>query len=120
MIKEAYERLSMDVTEFDVEDVITTSGIGPGGGGDEPSTEPTQPLDPYDIPFPLRRKVLVGTPRSFGILGHGYMVISSCSLSKKRVGRMGWLYYIGFNANILLCLCPVGALDETSRHYNYG
>ena len=45
----------------------------------------------------------MGTPRSFGILGHGYMVISSCSLSKKRVGRMGWLYYIGFNANILLC-----------------
>ncbi len=27
MIKEAYERLSMDVTQFDVEDVITTSGV---------------------------------------------------------------------------------------------
>ena len=33
MIKESYERLMMDVTQFDVEDVITTSGIGPGGGG---------------------------------------------------------------------------------------
>ncbi len=53
MIKKAYERLSMDVTEFDVEDVITTSGVGPGGGGDEPSTEPTQPLDPYELPIGL-------------------------------------------------------------------
>ena len=52
MIKEAYERLSMDVTEFDVEDVIPTSGVGPGGG-DEPSTEPTQPLDPYELPIGL-------------------------------------------------------------------
>ena len=32
MIKETYERLLMDVTEFDTEDVITTSGVGPGGG----------------------------------------------------------------------------------------
>lgn len=31
MIKESYERLMMDVTEFDSEDVITTSGVGPGG-----------------------------------------------------------------------------------------
>ena len=31
MIKETYERLLMDVTEFDTEDVITTSGITPGG-----------------------------------------------------------------------------------------
>ena len=29
MIKETYERLNMDVTKFDVEDVITTSGIDP-------------------------------------------------------------------------------------------
>lgn len=29
MIKESYERLTIDVTKFDVEDVITTSGIGP-------------------------------------------------------------------------------------------
>ena len=32
MIKESYERLMMDVTEFDAEDVITTSGAGGGGG----------------------------------------------------------------------------------------
>lgn len=32
MIREAYERLSMDVTQFDIEDVITTSGVTPGGG----------------------------------------------------------------------------------------
>ncbi|WP_316638124.1 hypothetical protein [uncultured Ruminococcus sp.] len=31
MNKETYERLLMDVTEFDTEDVITTSGITPGG-----------------------------------------------------------------------------------------
>ena len=30
MNKETYERLMMDVTKFDVEDVITTSGVGPG------------------------------------------------------------------------------------------
>ena len=32
MNKETYERLLMDVTEFDVEDVITTSGLEPVGG----------------------------------------------------------------------------------------
>lgn len=39
MMKETYERLAMDVTKFDVEDVITTSGIapGPGPGGDAPA-----------------------------------------------------------------------------------
>ena len=31
MNKETYERLLMDVTEFDTEDIITTSGITPGG-----------------------------------------------------------------------------------------
>lgn len=31
MNKDTYERLNMDVTEFDTEDVITTSGITPGG-----------------------------------------------------------------------------------------
>ena len=31
MNKATYERLNMDVTKFDAEDVITTSGIGPGG-----------------------------------------------------------------------------------------
>ena len=30
MIKETYERLYMDVTQFDAEDIITTSGEGPG------------------------------------------------------------------------------------------
>lgn len=29
MKKESYERLNMDVTKFDVEDVITTSGVSP-------------------------------------------------------------------------------------------
>lgn len=51
MIKEAYERLFLDVTQFDVEDIITTSGVGPGGG--EPTTDPTQPLDPYELPIGL-------------------------------------------------------------------
>lgn len=36
MIKESYERLTIDVTKFDVEDVITTSGIGP----DDPQQTP--------------------------------------------------------------------------------
>ena len=40
MNKETYERLMMDVTKFDVEDVITTSGVGPGGN---------DPLDPYEL-----------------------------------------------------------------------
>ena len=39
MNKETYERLMMDVTKFDVEDVITTSG--PGGN---------DPLDTYELP----------------------------------------------------------------------
>ena len=44
MNKETYERLLMDVTEFDTEDVITTSGggSGPGPGGNDP-------LDPYEL-----------------------------------------------------------------------
>ena len=53
MIKEAYERVEMDVTQFDVEDIITTSGVGPGGGGGtEPATEQptTEPLGPYELP----------------------------------------------------------------------
>ena len=32
MIKETYERLLMDVTQFDAEDIITTSGEEPGPG----------------------------------------------------------------------------------------
>ncbi len=34
MIKETYERLSMDVTQFDAEDIITTSGETPHGPQD--------------------------------------------------------------------------------------
>ena len=30
---EIYERLEMDVTQFDAEDIITTSGTGGGTGG---------------------------------------------------------------------------------------
>ena len=46
MNKETYERLAMDVTKFDVEDVITTSGEGgdtpgPGPGGNAPAFAPT-------------------------------------------------------------------------------
>lgn len=40
MMKETYERLAMDVTKFDVEDVITTSGITPGGNT-PPELSPT-------------------------------------------------------------------------------
>lgn len=34
MNKETYERLYMDVTQFDAEDIITTSGEGPDPGHD--------------------------------------------------------------------------------------
>ena len=44
MNKETYERLLMDVTEFDTEDVITTSGITPGGN------EPTLTSNPWELP----------------------------------------------------------------------
>lgn len=50
MIKETYERLLMDVTGFDTEDVITTSGITPGGGG---SGESPDPLSSYELPLNL-------------------------------------------------------------------
>ena len=51
MNKETYERLLMDVTEFDTEDVITTSGEG-GGGGDTPggNTPPVFNPDPWEMP----------------------------------------------------------------------
>lgn len=52
MNKESYERLQMDVTKFDVEDVITTSGVGPGGGGG--STPPAfEPTNPWEMPVGL-------------------------------------------------------------------
>ncbi len=40
MNKETYERLSMDVTKFDVEDVITTSGTA-------------DKLEDYELPIDL-------------------------------------------------------------------
>lgn len=49
MMKETYERLEMDVTQFDVEDVITTSGVGPGPGPDEP--DPVYKPIGYELPF---------------------------------------------------------------------
>ena len=51
MNKETYERLLMDVTEFDAEDVITTSGEG--GGGDTPggNTPPVfSPTSLWEMP----------------------------------------------------------------------
>ena len=43
MNKESYERLNMDVTKFDVEDIITTSDNEPGGvSGLTP--------DPWELP----------------------------------------------------------------------
>ena len=37
MMKETYERLAMDVTQFDVEDVITTSGVEPSPSQNPPA-----------------------------------------------------------------------------------
>lgn len=56
MIYESYERLDMDVTRFDAEDVITTSGVGPGGSGGGPggnpgSDAPAFPGDDWGIPL---------------------------------------------------------------------
>jgi len=56
MKKESYERLSLMITEFDAEDVITTSGIGPGPGpgpdpgGDAPAFDPN---NPWEMPVGL-------------------------------------------------------------------
>ena len=47
MIKETYERLLLDVTEFDKVDVITASGTTSGGGG---SGESPDLLSPYELP----------------------------------------------------------------------
>ena len=49
MNKETYERLLMDVTEFDTEDVITTSGVTPGGGGG--SGQPDFINDDWGVPL---------------------------------------------------------------------
>ena len=51
MNKETYERLEMDVTQFDVEDVITTSGIGPGPGPGPDEPDPDYNPTGYELPF---------------------------------------------------------------------
>ena len=38
----------MDVTQFDIEDVITTSGVGPGPG---PEPDPDYEDDMYGVPL---------------------------------------------------------------------
>ena len=50
---EIYERARLTVTEFDVEDVITTSGISPVDPDPTDPTSPTDPppLDPYEGGF---------------------------------------------------------------------
>lgn len=53
MNHETYERLSMDVTPFDAEDIITTSGAGGGSGGQSSDSSGTGfvPGD-YELPLP--------------------------------------------------------------------
>ena len=51
MMKETYERLEMDVTQFDVEDVITTSGVGPGPGPGPDEPDPDYNPTGYELPF---------------------------------------------------------------------
>ena len=57
MNKETYERLMMDVTKFDVEDVITTSGVGPapGPGGNDR-------LDTYELVYAIEEELGVSIP----------------------------------------------------------
>lgn len=50
MKKELYERLEMDVTRFDIEDVITTSGTGPGPDP-VPGPDPDYEDDMYGVPL---------------------------------------------------------------------
>ena len=51
MNKKVYERPVMDVTEFDIEDVIAASGGTPVGGDDNPN-KPDSPAA-YELPLPL-------------------------------------------------------------------
>ena len=51
MNKETYERLNMDVTTFDIEDVITTSGVGPGPGPGPDEPDPDYNPTGYELPF---------------------------------------------------------------------
>ncbi len=53
MNKKVYERPVMDVTEFDVEDVIAASGGTPGGGDDNPNPNKPDSLAAYELPFGL-------------------------------------------------------------------
>ena len=46
---EIYERLEMDVTQFDAEDIITTSGTGGAGGGTGGGVIPTD----YELLIPI-------------------------------------------------------------------
>lgn len=43
MIEETYKRIKMEITQFDVEDIITTSGMDSDG-----NTPPDFNLDPYE------------------------------------------------------------------------
>ncbi|MEE0956465.1 MAG: hypothetical protein UH734_00100 [Ruminococcus sp.] len=45
MNKETYERLAMDVTKFDVEDVITTSSVDPSPNPNKPAFDPKNPWE---------------------------------------------------------------------------
>lgn len=57
MKKEIYERMSLVITEFDTEDVITTSGPGDdpgtGGGGGGTPTPPEFTPNTYEIPLSI-------------------------------------------------------------------
>lgn len=48
---EIYERAQLAITEFDVEDVITTSGASPVDPTDPVSPTDPPPLDPYEGGF---------------------------------------------------------------------
>ena len=49
MNKETYERLLMDVTEFEAEDIITTSGETPSPTPDRPPLRPGDNELPFGI-----------------------------------------------------------------------
>ena len=50
MNKKVYERPVMDVTEFDIEDVIAASDGTPVGGDDNPPNTPDSPAA-YELPL---------------------------------------------------------------------
>ena len=57
MKKETYERMRLVITEFETEDVITTSGPGDdpgtGGGGGGTPTAPDFTPTTYEIPLSI-------------------------------------------------------------------